>query len=255
MDLLDEEFPKALRDYGDLLDRGYPATATLKLVGDRYRLDRALRAILSRGVLSSAVSKANRTRLLDRLFPGARIAVDGFNVLFTIVNYLEGHPVFVATDGLVRDAGGAHGRIPDTQAFLTAADRLLRFLAGSGPGRIAIFLDAPVPWSASHAESLRNLLAKHDLEGEVSVVPSADSPVTDWDGDFVCSSDSVVVRRTRGFVYDLARGYLEHEYGARFPDLSALAGVGDGTRDRPGSGQDRAGDGADGQPSPQTTDS
>ncbi|MBN2875464.1 MAG: DUF434 domain-containing protein, partial [Spirochaetales bacterium] len=41
---------EAIRDYRSLLDRGYPAQATIKLVGDRYRLPREGRVVLFRGV-------------------------------------------------------------------------------------------------------------------------------------------------------------------------------------------------------------
>ena len=40
------EFRQAALDYRLLLDRGYPVNATLKLVGDRYRLDRTDRIVL-----------------------------------------------------------------------------------------------------------------------------------------------------------------------------------------------------------------
>lgn len=82
----------AIGDYRLLLDRGYPVTATIKLVGDRYRLDRSERFILFRGVLDEASSAFIRGKILVTLAPESEIGVDGYNVLFTLINYRRGHP-------------------------------------------------------------------------------------------------------------------------------------------------------------------
>jgi hypothetical protein len=53
----------AARDYRWLLDRGYPQSASLKLVGDRYRLERDERLVLFRGVFAGAASASRRSIL------------------------------------------------------------------------------------------------------------------------------------------------------------------------------------------------
>lgn len=51
-----ESLVEAVRGYRFLLDRGYPVQATIKLVGDRFRLDEVERVVLFRGVLDQDAS-------------------------------------------------------------------------------------------------------------------------------------------------------------------------------------------------------
>lgn len=220
--ILSADFRAGARDYRFLLDKGYPVDASIKLVGDRYRLDTSCRMILFRGILSGDLSRSNAQRLIRGLEQESRIAVDGYNVLFTITNYLRGHPLFVSTDGFLRDAGGAHGRVADAAQFLAAADELCASLAALGIGCAAIYLDAPVSRSAEHAAVLRNALTSRGVDGEVRLVPGADGFVAAWEGDAAVTSDSAIVAKAKAPLFDLARHMLETRYGASFPDLSEI---------------------------------
>ena len=86
----------AMGDYSLLLNR-LPVTTTIKLVGDRYRLDRAERLILFRGALDGASSAIIKKKTLKALPPESDLGVDGYNVLFTLINYKRGHPLFIGT--------------------------------------------------------------------------------------------------------------------------------------------------------------
>ena len=218
---VDDSLRAAIRDYRLLLDRAYPVRATLQLVGDRYRLERTERIILFRGVLSEALSTLIRSRTIVRIPAEALLAVDGYNVLFTIANYLKGHPLFVGTDGLLRDAGGAHGRFGTEDAFCAAAGKMVGRLAGLKPGMTSIYLDAPVSGSGRHAAILRDLCSRARVSAEVDVVPSADPFVRDHDGDAAATADSAIAVSSRSPVFDLARDILELCFGARFPDLAS----------------------------------
>jgi len=217
-----ENFADAARDYRLLLDKGYPVEASIRLVGDRYRLDKAGRTILFRGILPERLSRENSKRRLASLAPESRIALDGYNVLFTITNYLRGHPLFVATDGFLRDAGGAHGRVADASQFLAAIDDCCACLNQLSVSSVEFYLDSPISRSAEHAQAARLALATRHIPGDVVMVPSADGFVAAWDGDAVASSDSVVIAKSRSPVFDLARHILATRYGADFPDLAAL---------------------------------
>jgi hypothetical protein len=209
----------AARDYRLLLDRGYPVKASLKLVGDRHRLDKKERNILFRGVLDQATSTAIAARLVVDPPQGLNLALDGYNVLFTLINYRRGHPLFVSTDGLVRDAGGAHGRISHSADFGEALQILVPVLASLRPSRTTIYLDAPVSGSGGHAGIIRQALAEAGLTGQVQVVPSADPALIAFDGQLVATSDSVIAARAKAGIYDLARAVLEGRYAVKLPDL------------------------------------
>lgn len=214
-------FQEAVADYRFLLDRGYPVTASLKLVGDRYRLDKPERMILFRGVLDSAASSQNSKRLLQNLPEGADLSIDGYNILFTIINYLRGAPVFVSTDGFVRDAGGAHGRISDEAQFLATISVITSTLAMLKPLHVEFFLDAPVSGSYRHAEQIRAAMQSTGFPSQVDVVKSADQWLIASASSILATSDSAILARAGKPVFDLARHVLESRYGAKLPVLSS----------------------------------
>lgn len=220
----------AIHDYRYLLDRGYPGASTLALVGNRYRLDARERMILMRGVLDAERSRANAAKRLGSLEPGASLCVDGYNVLFTLWNYMRGAPLFVATDGLLRDAGASHGRFSGTNGFERALELFAEWIGAFELGSLTVALDAPVSFSAMHAAALRDRLGELCLSVEVMVAASADPVVAAFDGDAIASSDSALVASSRAPAFDLARAVLERAFGARFPMLFEWTGyTGDGS--------------------------
>lgn len=220
--LADGSLSEAVRDYRQLLDRGYPVQATIKLVGDRYRLDREGRVILFRGVHGRGTSGRISRRILTALPARAALGVDGYNVLFTVANYRTGHPLFVGTDGLLRDAGGAHGRFPSREVFGEALVLVVGRLAELEPAGASFYLDAPVSSSGDHAAAIRRACSEAGVPASVYVVASADPLVRDFSGEAIATSDSAVAIAARAPVYDLARDVLERRFGARFVDLRAL---------------------------------
>jgi hypothetical protein len=217
------ELGRAAADYRWLLDRGYAARAALKLVGDRLQLTRDERVILFRGVASSADS-AGRMASIAPQAEGRPILVDGYNQVLTVMHYLMGRPLFLGTDGLLRDAGGSHGRIADQALFERAAEALFSLIASLRPSRAAVYLDAPFPGSAAHARLFRSILQAESLEAEVSLERSADFPLKAAPpGSLVASSDSCVAdAATAGgaAIYDAARWAIERSFGR--PELLDL---------------------------------
>jgi len=210
----------AIGDYSLLLNRGYPITATIKLVGDRYRLDRSERLILFRGVLDDDSSAVIREKTLVTLPPESDIGIDGYNVLFTLINFKRGHPLFIGTDGLLRDAGGAHGRFEREEDFAIAAELLCRHLVRLRLSSIRIYLDAPVSHSGQHRELLEATCSRLNLAATTETVQNADLPVQEYTGTAVASSDSTVALKSRSPIFDLARYILEQEYEKHFIDIS-----------------------------------
>ena len=227
-------FAEAARDYQHLLDRGYPTKACLKLVGDRHRLDGNERMMLFRGILPSGQSSAQRKRILkdpapfggraDSGNPGSRgrVALDGYNIFFTIMNYLRGHSLFIATDGLLRDSGGARGIVADEEQFIKAMEETIHCLASFGPSKVLVYLDAPIPFSSRHASVIREKLSASGIDGEVLLLPCADPFVAAFEGDWAASADSVVAARAHSPIFDLARLVLESSCQASFTDFSDL---------------------------------
>jgi hypothetical protein len=228
---LDEPVVSALQDYVFLLDRGYPETPTLKLVGDRYRLSREVRMMLYRGACSRSVAEM---RAAKRATPGRGVTVhvDGYNVIFTIVNYLQGKLVFRSLDGFVRDVGGSHGRVPRRELFLQAADVLSRGLASLSLEESVVHLDEPVSHSKEHRAALAEALSAMDPRARCVLSDSVDqilramggrpahgSEASSREALVVATSDSHIIEKVEVGVFDLGAYLLEREFAPRYTDL------------------------------------
>ena len=84
---------EARKDLKYLLNRGYNKPSALKLVGDRYQLNKPERSILFRSVFSdreAEIIKSKRVSISE--LRGRKLLVDGFNVLNTIEEILRDEP-------------------------------------------------------------------------------------------------------------------------------------------------------------------
>ena len=210
---------RAAGDYRWLLDRGYPSPSSLKLVGDRFQLDTFQRRVLARGIVPSGVARARRRRLVRRI-RGRVVHVDCCNVLLTISSYLLGLPVFLANDGLLRDAAEDHGKISGRDAFDRALELLARYLARRRPARAQLYVDAPFPFSGELASRASRLLEQGGTPGSAQAVRSPDFALKSAAEGIIATSDSAVVDGSVRPVVDLARNVLESEYRPRFLRLA-----------------------------------
>jgi hypothetical protein len=212
---LSDALRSAAGDYLFLLDRGYPDTASVKIVGDRYRLSKEERGMLFRGLASTEKARARRRKLTER--PTSKeLHVDGYNVLFTLLNYRQGKRLFISSDGFLRDTGGVHGRFTDRSLFYDLARELLAFLPGRGFSAVTVYLDSPVSHSAEHAGFIRELISLEGLSGTCELCASADYCLKAARPSCAVTSDTAVIDALSCGVYDLARTFLKERYGAEF---------------------------------------
>lgn len=210
----------AAADYRWLLDRGYPDKPAIKLVGDRYRLSREERGMLFRGVFSGADSARRAERLIDpRASRGKALTVDGYNVLFTVWNYLAGRPVVAATDCFVRDIGGTRSRLPNDHRFMRIAGTLCRAIRQNGVEDITVLLDEQLPWSRDHTSILAAIWNETESDPTVGAGVSTnerfrvftesgvDGRVARTDTGLIATSDTGIIDRCPASVFDLG-GYI-----------------------------------------------
>lgn len=226
--LPDRRLADAAADYRWLLDRGYPDQPALGIVGDRYRLSATGRAMLFRGVYSTADSARRAARLVDGA--GGEITVDGHNVLFTVWNCLAGRPVVEATDGFLRDIGGTRARLPHDERFTRVARLLCEALASLRPTRVTILLDEPLPWSREHVGEIREIWEEiwegradsRPSEFEVSTERSVDAVVAATTAGAIATSDTAIVDRCAVPVVDLGGRVVRSSLSAVATDMEAL---------------------------------
>ncbi len=210
-------FAAATREYRWLLDRGYPTSGSLKLVGDRHRLDRDERQILFRGVTTTDRAHDRRRRLVSpRVARNATIGVDGHNVLLTIANYLRGVRVFEADDGLLRDIGGVHGKVRNGELIERAISILADEIVALQPKHILLCFDEPVSHSRRHGRFLADELEDGGCSVELHVTRSADYTLKGLAMDMIATSDSALIDSCGVPVVDLARSAMVRTLGASF---------------------------------------
>jgi hypothetical protein len=218
---IDDQFTSASRDYFYLVDRHFPERGVLKLVGDRYRLTGDQRTVLYRGIASRKRSET-RNALLVTDIVGKNLVIDGYNVLFTLLNYRLGKITFLSTDGILRDAGSLHGRLRDEKTFSSCISRLFEFLVIKKPARTDIYLDSPISHSEKHAYRMKERMEECGLTGDSHVIKSADWALRRGVDCTLATSDTGIIEKALLPVIDLPREILENAYQAEFLRLSGL---------------------------------
>lgn len=238
-------FATAVEDYGYLLNRAYSVQRALELVGNHYQLDKEERLLLFRGIRPAPEVLALECRILplpraasstntitawlppypDELQPEARLLIDGYNVLYTIISYLSGKSVFIANDGLARDIGAFHGRSMEKRHLHRAMELLAQACRECFPDfSVHVFLDAPISGSAEHKIMLETLFASCTSDTNASqfgaeLLPSADYGLIHADSGILCTSDSVILSSSSLAVLDIARYILETTFRISLPHI------------------------------------
>jgi hypothetical protein len=211
--MLNEHFINACKDYAYLINRNYPERGTLKLVGDRHRLTRDQRTILYRGISSAKKSTLRKVKLVKEI-ENKTLAIDGYNVLFSLLNYRLGRFTFISTDDVLRDAGSLHGRLKDEEMFFDCIKILAKHLSAMRPSQVDIFLDSPVSHSERHALVIMEVFRQYSLVVNCRVIRSADYGLKHLSFEVLATSDSVIIENAVTGVVDLPRIILEKQYNA-----------------------------------------
>jgi len=211
----------AVHDLSWLLGRGYAATSTLKLVGDRYELLARQRAAVSRCACGDAARERRaRHEAAAADLRGRELLVDGYNLLTTVQVALAGGVVLRGRDGCYRDLASVHARARGMAEAIPAAERLGLSLEHLGAGTVTWYLDRPVSHSGALAAKLRDIAAAHGWDWRTRLVNDPD-PILSRARDMVATSDSVILDRCE-YWFGLARHVIDAEAPDAFvADLGA----------------------------------
>jgi hypothetical protein len=214
---------QAIKDHSLLLGKGYPDKRTLELISDTYKLDRHGRAILYRGVFKKEVVIKRRAKLLTGDPPEkALLKVDVLNQFYSIVSYLSGQVVFIASDGLLRDASGYHGEIPERRIADRAIQEMVLFIESRRDLRVELFLDRQVDACAPVGAALEAEIANRFPQVKIVRSDRVDAELSSDEGFLLATSDSAIVDRTLNRVFDLARKILERKFSGKIPDIGEI---------------------------------
>jgi hypothetical protein len=209
----------AVHELAWLLARGYGDRSALQLVGDHHQLDRRQRQAVRRATCTEAQRRARRARLLRPAeLVGARLLIDGFNVLTTVEAALAGGVLLACADGCLRDLASVHGTWRSVDETPTAARRIGDLLARWRVGAAVWLLDRPVGNSGRLAAALRTLATVQRFAWQVEVVDDPDRQLAAAT-DPIATADSVILDRGGRWI-DLARRAVAGVPGAWMLDLA-----------------------------------
>lgn len=165
----------AVADMSWLLERGYTATAVLKLVGDHFSLRERQRLAVLRSACAETAAVARRRRRLDVAgLAGRRLAVDGFNCLITTEAALAGGLLLRGRDGALRDLASVHGSYRDVEETDAALLRLGEAIARGNPADVRWYLDRPISNSGRLRGELLDLARSKGWAWQVELVDNPD---------------------------------------------------------------------------------
>ncbi len=220
---LSNSFTTAGHDYVYLLERSYPAKTVLSLVATRYSLSAAERSMLYRGVSPSAEAKKRKAKKTtsEKSSNNATIHVDTLNVLLTIHTYLAGKPVFISSDGFLRDASEAHGNkdLPHLERSVTL---LISFLDKKETGKCIFYLDEKADNSPAVKNSLEPFLSSAGYNSEIITNNMTDRMIEQARDGVIATSDSTIIDRSPLPVVDLPEETLRYHFDPVFISLQDI---------------------------------
>jgi hypothetical protein len=223
-EILTPDFEQAILAFSWLRERDFPRRTSFKLVCDRYRLNRFQRVILYHSIFPESEACARQARQVMQI-RRQHLWIDGFNVLFTVVNYLLGRPVFISCDGVLRDAGEAFAKPDQPEQFTRSALLCRKTLEELQPASITIVLDTQVP-----ACSLIHGILDEQFKGAIFIVDihctnKADRYLLSQRSGILASSDSEILDGFDGPWLDLAASILQQMGGGlQFVNFKELVG-------------------------------
>lgn len=198
-----EELPRLRTAVSDLcwfLSRGYPSSASLKLVGDRYQLRDRQRKAVQRSAASDAECEERRRRLIAPTEAAGKVVqIDGYNVLLTVEAALSRGVLLHARDGTLRDLAAMSGHYRRVHTTRPALHLLATFLTRLGCERVQWFLDRPVSNSGRLKRLMEGTAQERGLAWDVDLVANPDTILAE-SHHIVATADSAILDRCRRWI-------------------------------------------------------
>ncbi len=199
---------RAVADLSWLADRGYPAKASLKLVGDRYALRDRQRKALRRCAAGRRECADRQARSLPAgELAGRELAVDGYNVLLTLEAALSGGVLLLGRDGALRDLAAMSNHYRRVEVTRQAVRLVAGFLDSGGCGRVHWHLDRPVSNSGRLSRLIAEEVADCEADWRVELTDRTDQHLA-ASPHVVATADSGILDRC-GHWLNLARYVVE----------------------------------------------
>jgi len=190
----------AVDDLSWLLTRGYSPQSSLKLVGDRYMLNKRQRKAVWRSSCSDqSLSHRTNLRIDAAHLQNRKLAIDGYNQLITIESSLAGGMIFLCRDGCFRDIASIHGTYRKVEETLPALILIGEHIAQLLPAQITWYLDAPVSNSGRLKTIMNELAREKNFSWEIELVNNPDRAIIELIDHIAITADGWVLDRAENW--------------------------------------------------------
>lgn len=191
----------ATHDLSILLTMGYPDKASLKLVGDRFRLTERQRMAVLRSACSDASLVIRKAKeLTPNDLAQKTILIDGFNLLITLETALSGGLIFVGRDGSYRDLASVHGTYKRVTTTQEAIELVGHFCKKRQVEKLIWYFDTPVSNSGRLKVLLYEIAEQNDWNWEIILDYNPDKVLKEAKTGVVVSSDAMVINECMEWV-------------------------------------------------------
>lgn len=182
-----------------LLNRNYPISSIIDLVGGRYQFSSRQRMALQRASCSTRdLSIRNKSKINISELKGRCINIDGFNFIIGLEVALSKGLLISCMDGSIRDLAGLRGTyrlIDKTYIALEILGNVFRELEIE---EVNFYLDEPISNSGKLKTAIYEAAEKWNVKTNVNIVPNPD--VILEKSNYVVSSDSIILDKCNGWV-------------------------------------------------------
>jgi hypothetical protein len=205
-----DKLRQAAEDLTWLLNRGYPKTSALKMVGNRFALRERQRIAVMRSTCDDeSLARRQRTICNADSLDGHSLLLDGYNVLTTVEAALAGGVLLLCRDGTLRDMASMHGTFRRVEETAPAIELAGRTLAEFAIQDCYWLLDQPVSNSGRLKQRLLKVSEHRGWPWRVKLVPDPDA-VLIKSVEIIASADSVVLDGCQRW-FNLARLVVERQ--------------------------------------------
>lgn len=189
---------EAAVDYLWLLNRQYPQNATLKLVGDRYRLHQRQRSAIARSICSDEQKRIIVQKLQQELL-AQDVFIDGFNLIITMEAMVCKAPVLICRDHALRDLSGVHGsyhKVTETPEVVQIIAEAMQQLK---PASITWLFDRPVSNSGRLARLVKTIGDQAGVNWECYTSDRTDQQLLEKRGTLITSDSGILIHCSKWF--------------------------------------------------------
>lgn len=191
---------QAVADLSLLLSRGYPPTASLKLVGDHFALKERQRLAVARAACSDQQREFRKqNRLPLEAIKGENLLIDGFNLIVTMEAALSGGALIRCRDDCLRDMSSVHGSCRSVNETEEAIGLISQTLLDAEATSAVWLLDQPVSNSGRLAQRIREMSVERGWPWTVEVVMNPDKVIRASD-QIAVTSDSNILDGVKGWI-------------------------------------------------------